>query len=315
MFLPTTSLLLLAASGAVATFPTRVLFQSPIFLENIAVRPSSQLLLTSVVSPTLHTLDPTAQNITFDEIYTFPNATALTGIVEYRPDVYAVVASQLNSTTRVAEAGSVVIWSVDFTSGTPIPRAVARIPQSTLTNGLSNVPGHPDLVLAADSHLGAAYEINMRTSAMRVRIQDPAMAPGAPPPALGINGLHAHLNHLYFANSQLGTFNRVSLAGGAVEMLGNITKFAVDGTAYDDFAIDEQGRAFVGMHPGAVQLFYQSKDGSWVQETVAGDTNGSAVVTGPTSAAFGRRCGRHTKTLYVTTAGGNLVAVDTSRQT
>jgi hypothetical protein len=81
-----------------------------LFLENIAVRPSSaKLLLTSILSPTFHTLDPTAANATLDEVYTFPNPTALAGIAEYRPEVYAVVASELNNSTILAATASVAI--------------------------------------------------------------------------------------------------------------------------------------------------------------------------------------------------------------
>ncbi|KAJ7262952.1 hypothetical protein C8J57DRAFT_1334320 [Mycena rebaudengoi] len=304
-------LVLLEFAGCgVATFPTQLVFQSPTgqFLENIAVRPSSKLLITSVLSPTLYTLDPAAENATLDELYTFSNANGLTGIAEYQPDVYAIVASELNLTSTMAAPGSVVIWSLDLTSGgAPAPRRVARIPQSRLTNGLSTVPGHPDLVLAADSILGAAYEVNVRTGAVRVLIQDAAMVPGAPggpPPALGINGLHVRAGLLYFTNSQLGTFSRVPLRGGAVEVLG--------AGAYDDFTLDSEGRAWVATGPGALTLFTRLKNGTWEQEIAVGDTAGSTMLDGPTSAAFGRDGARETKILYVATTTGQIVAVDTS---
>jgi hypothetical protein len=313
MFFPLTIhlLLALAPGSVVANLPTQILYQSPtgLFLENIAVRPSGKLLLTSVLSPTLHNLDTAAANATLDEVYTFPNATALTGITEYRPDVYAVVASELNVSTISAAPGSIAIWSVDFTSGAPIAKIAARIPRSTLTNGLSTASGRPDIVLAADSDLGAAYEIDMRTGAVRVLIQNAALAPGAPPPALGINGLHPHGGSLYFTNSALNTFGRVSLGGGAPEVLGSLPPAA--GSGYDDFTFDAEGWAWVATHPGSVQLFYVLKNGTWVQETAAGNVTGSAVFQGPTSAAFGR-CGGKEKILYVTTAGGQVVAVDTS---
>jgi hypothetical protein len=301
------------AGCGVATFPTQLVFQSPTgqFLENIAVRPSSKLLITSVLSPTLYTLDPTAENATLDEVHTFSNANGLTGIAEYQPDVYAIVASELNLTSTMAAPGSVVIWSLDLTSGgAPAPRRVARIPQSRLTNGLSTVPGHPDLVLAADSILGAAYEVNVRTGAVRVLIQDAAMAPGAPgasPPAPGINGLHVRAGLLYFTNSQLGTFSRVPLRGGAVEVLG-----VPQPGVYDDFTFDSEGRAWVATNPGALTLFTRLKNGTWEQEIAVGDAAGSTVLNGPSSAAFGRDGARETKILYVASRTGQIVAVDTS---
>ncbi|KAF7376999.1 hypothetical protein MSAN_00117800 [Mycena sanguinolenta] len=238
-------------------------------------------------------------------MYTFPNANGLTGIAEYRPDVYAIVTSEFNITSATAERGSVVIWSLDLScSGPPKARRAARIPQSTLTNGLSTVPGHPDLVLAADSFLGAAYEINVRTGAVRVLIQNAAMSPGSPPPALGINGLHVRAGQLYFTNSQLGTFSRVPLGGGAVEVLG--------AGAYDDFTFDSEGRAWVATNPGALTLYTRLKNGTWEKEIVVGDAAGSTMLKEPSSAAFGRDGGRETKILYVTTRTGQIVAVDTS---
>ncbi|KAJ6544193.1 hypothetical protein B0H19DRAFT_1267492 [Mycena capillaripes] len=110
---------------------------------------------------------------------------------------------------------------------------------------------------AADS----AYEVNVRTGAVRVLIQDAAMAPpapDAPPPALGINGLHIRTELLYFTSSQLGTFSRVPLGGGAVEVLGP--------GAYDDFTFDREGRAWVTTNPGAMTLFTRLKNGTWEQE-------------------------------------------------
>ncbi|KAJ7823074.1 hypothetical protein B0H14DRAFT_2827281 [Mycena olivaceomarginata] len=310
MWLVNFLVLLEFAGCGIATFLTQLVFQSPTgqFLENIAVRPSSKLLITSVLSPTLYTLDPTAANATLDEVYTFPNANCLTGIAEYRPDVYAIVASKRNATSTMEAPGSIVIWSLDLTSGgAPAPRRGARIPQSTHINGLSTVPGHLDLLLAADSILGAAYEVNVRTGAVRILIQDAAMAPGAPgapPPALGINGLHVGAGLLYFTNSELETFSRVPLGGGAVEVLG--------AGPYDDFTFDGEGRVWVTTNPGALTLFTRLKNGTWEQEIVVGDAAGSPALNGPSSAAFGRDGARETKILYVTTRTGQIVAVDTS---
>jgi hypothetical protein len=315
-------LIISIAATVIATFPTTLVYQSPtgLFLENIAVRPCSKLLLTSALSPTLYTLDPSSANTTFDAVYTFPNANALFGIIEYQPDVYAVVAANAQNIlqTHRVNLGSVAIWRVDFRFKTPIATRIAGIPQSTLINGLSSVPGHPDLVLAADSDLGTAYEITMSTGAVRIAIQDAAMAPGAPAPALGINGLHIHGSALYFTNSQQGTFARVPIAverkgvskAGAVQVLGTVEPSGLP-HRYDDFTFDADGRAWVTAHPGALTLLYRLTNGTWAQENAAGDPEGSyAVFIDPTSAAFGR--GVDEKNLYVTTKGGQVVSVDTS---
>ncbi|KAJ7448511.1 hypothetical protein FB451DRAFT_1411256 [Mycena latifolia] len=171
-----------------------------------------------------------------------------------------------------------------------------------LTSGLSAVPGAPDLVLAADSAIGAAYQINMRTGT---------------PPALGINGLHVRGGALYFTNWDRGTFARVPISVGAggvepagrVEVLGAVQSPAV-GALFHDFS-DRAGRAWVTMHPGALTLLFPCANGTWGQENAAGDPAGnSAVFTDPTSAAFGRREGQE-KIMYVTMRVGEVVRVDT----
>ncbi|KAJ6484842.1 hypothetical protein C8R45DRAFT_999401 [Mycena sanguinolenta] len=305
MWLVNLLVLLEFAGCGLATLTPQLLFQTPngSSFENLAVRPSSQLLITSTVSPTLFTLDPTAANPTLDEVFTFPNASSLSGIAEYRPDVYAIIAAVRNTTVTMDVPGSVVIWSLDFTAGgAPTARPAAPIPQAQLLNGLGTVPGNPDLVLAADSVLGAAFEVNVRTGAVRVLIQDEAttpIGPSGPAPVLGINGLHVRAGLLYFTNGQRQTLSRVPLGNGTVETLGS--------GAFDDFALDSEGRAWVATNPGSLTLFTPLKNGKFEEETVV-----NTVLSEPSSAAFGRDGARETKILYMTTRSGQIVAVDTS---
>ncbi|KAJ7768654.1 hypothetical protein DFH07DRAFT_954548 [Mycena maculata] len=166
-------LILPLAISVAATFPTRLIYQSTsgLIFKNIAVRPSSKILITSTTSPTLHTLDATSTNATLDEVYTF-HVTSLAGIAEYQPDIYAVVALNVNITAFCAVPGTpVAVWHVDLTADTPAVTQVAVIsdPQSIL-NGLSAVPGNPDVVLAADPVVGAVYEITMSTVIYRAGV-------------------------------------------------------------------------------------------------------------------------------------------------
>ncbi|KAJ7906795.1 hypothetical protein B0H13DRAFT_2020297, partial [Mycena leptocephala] len=125
---------------------------------------------------------------------------------------------------------------------------------------------------------------------------------------LGINGLHVRAGLLYFTNTQLGTFARVPLGGGAVEVLG------VHSLGYTTISPSTaRGRAWVTTSPAALTLFTRLKNGTWEQEIVVpGDAVGSTVLNGPSAAAFGRDGARETKILYVTTRTGQIVAVDTS---
>ncbi|KAJ7478330.1 hypothetical protein FB451DRAFT_1452712 [Mycena latifolia] len=320
--LPLLTLILSTAATVIATLPTQLVYQSPTGFpfENIAVRPSGKLLLTSVFSPTLNTLDPASTNATLVEVHTFPNSTSLTGIIEYAPDIYAMVASTLDTTTRRAVPGSIVIWGINFTADPAAVKRIAGIPDGTL-NGLSTVPGAPALILVADSALGAAYQINVQTGTVRTAVQDAALAPDAPTVAIGINGLHVRAGELYFTNSALQTFARVSISvdavgvhqAGVVQVLGTVQSTQPASVAFfDDFALDSAGRAWIATQPGSLTLFFQLANGTWTQETVAGDPDASNVVfMVPTAAAFGRRKGED-KMLYVVTLGGQVVRVNTA---
>ncbi|KAJ7512800.1 hypothetical protein B0H11DRAFT_8618 [Mycena galericulata] len=306
------------------SLPTQLIFQSPdsLFLENIAVRFSGELLLTSVMSPTLHMLNPFSVNATLDAVHTFDNSTAITGIAEYQPGIFAMVTSVLNTTIGRAALGSVAVWSVDFNSAVPVVHKIGALPESRGPNGLTSVPDEPDVLLAADSAAGAVWQINTRTGASHIAIQDPAMSPTISSNetvsalVFGINGLHVHGRFLYFANSQLGTFSRVPLKieNGAVMAAGSVQQLATIGSV-DDFAIDSQGRAWVAVHPGALSLVFPVAGGSWTQLDVVGNSQGNnSILIQPTSAAFGRGNLLQTQMLYVTTGVGQVVRVNTTEQ-
>ncbi|KAJ6566645.1 hypothetical protein B0H19DRAFT_1257841 [Mycena capillaripes] len=305
-------------------FSAQVIFQSSVLLENIAARASSELLLTSFASPTLFTLDPKTTNGTLSAVHTFPNATALTGITEYQPGVFAVIASVINTTTFRAALGSVVVWSIDLNSHTPTVDALCALPTVEGPNAVTAVPGHPDIILMADSIAGGVWQINARTGKARFVIQDASMLPNRPAPALGINGLHvrdAAPDALYFSNSQKGILARVLIcvedgnirAAGAVEVLATIQS-ADAVQSPDDFAFDRDGRAWMTVHPGAVALLSPpvNHSGQWTQLNAVGNAVGSdPQLIQPTSAAFGRGNAVQEQRLYVVTGAGQIMAVDT----
>ncbi|KAJ7673834.1 hypothetical protein DFH06DRAFT_1445332 [Mycena polygramma] len=317
--------LILAALSSVqasTAFPSRVLVQSPVLLENIAVRTSSELLVTSFSSPTLFTFDPKTRNGTLNPVHTFPNATAITGIAEYHPGVFALAASITKTTTFRMTA--VVVWSIDLNSHSPAAREICALPGTEGANAITALPGHPDTVLLADSVAGGVWQINTRTDSAHLAILDVSMSPGAPAPALGINGLHirdAAPTTLYFSNSELETLARVKLRvqGGNVTTAGPAETLAsVQSSSTvqnpDDFALDRQGRVWMTVHPGAVTLLSPpvTPGQNWTQLTAVGDAEGSdAELIQPTSAAFGRGSAKEEQTLYAVTGAGQIVAVNT----
>jgi hypothetical protein len=288
------------------------------FIENIAVRSNSDLLLTSFSAPTLFTLDPTASSPNVTILYTFPNSTGLGGITEISPDVFTIVSGVWDLANTRAIIGTLSIWTVNLRSPTLAVRHITGIVNSTIFNGLTRVPGSSKLVLAADSDIGAVWRVNIITGQYDIAFSDPLFAPvgSSPGSNLGINGIRAKGNFLYFTNSAQGFFGRVAINSrgdkvGTVEIVANMT---ASGGVYDDFAIDESGNSWIATHPDYVVKVKSSGK----QKVIANET----FLLNPTSAAFGRGGQKEKQTLYVTNGGvfsgtdlidEGVVAIDTAR--
>lgn len=170
-----------------------------------------------------------------------------------------------------------------------------RNPGAEALNGITIVEGSPGLILVADSSLGVAWSVNVTSGVYVKAIQDPLFAKTADVP-LGINGLHALDGTLYFTNSALEIFARVTInhegtaTGRAVEVVNDFP----GGNIYDDFALDSKGNAFIANHPDAITEV--TCDGP--QYTIAN----SSMYAQPSSAIFSKGVGADC-TLYFVTAG------------
>lgn len=270
-------------------------------IENIAVRSNGQLLLNLITSPSTYVLDPMESNPTPHLLYTFPNGSSVLGIAEYAPDKFAIVVGNYSITTFAGVLGSFAIWSLDIRSPfSPIVKKIAAIPQAKALNGMTAVKGSPGLLLIADSALGVVWSLNATSGIYQQAIKDPLLAPSATFP-LGINGLHVYKNTLYFTNSAQGLFGKVGItsAGNAT---GNATQIVIPftGSIFDDFALDEQGNAYITNHPNAITEVTAGGG----QLSIAGGLNSTQfVAVNPTSAAFGRGSPVEECTLYVVGAG------------
>ncbi|KAH8824065.1 hypothetical protein DL96DRAFT_1616251 [Flagelloscypha sp. PMI_526] len=291
-------------------------FEDGTFLENIAARSNGDLLFTSVVKPALIRLDPHSSDPSPSIIFEFPNATGTTGITEVYPDVFAVLAGVWNASAATAEKGSLCLWTVDVGHHEPVGKKIACVPESTGLNGATTVEGAPGIVLVSDSRLGGIYRINIHTSEVALVVQDPLLE-GSPDNAfgLGINGLRTRGHKVYFANSAKKFFGSLKLTStlqtvGSIKTIANVP----DGsnfTAYDDFALDREGNAWITLHSHALVLVTPSGD----QRIVLGGDS-STFLADPTSAAFGRGEKGGKETLYVVTggigiSGGQVVALNT----
>ncbi|KAH8824064.1 hypothetical protein DL96DRAFT_1742436 [Flagelloscypha sp. PMI_526] len=307
--------LIFASTSSSSNYHTVYQFEDGTFLENIAVRSNGDLLLTSPVKPIVYTLNPHSLYPSPSIIFEFPNATGTTGIAEVYPDVFAVVAGVLNPQNATTEKGSLCLWTVDVGHHEPVGKKVACVPESTGLNGATTLAGAPGTVLVSNSRLGGIYSINVHTGEVVLVVQD-SLLEGTPENALGlgINGLRTHGHTVYFANSSKTFFGSIQLTS-TVQTVGSIKTIATvpDGsnfTAYDDFALDGKGNAWITLHSHALVVVTPSGE----QRIVLGG-DGNTFLADPTSAAFGRGAKGGKETLYVVTggigiSGGQIIAVD-----
>ena len=281
-----------------AAYSARQIFQFPAVpftsIENVALRPNGDLILTTTSAPTIYLLDPTQVTPSAELLHTFPDATSCLGITETSTDVFAVVVGNVSLTTFGGVAGSFSIWSVSLEqSSTPVVKKIAAIPQAKILNGLTHLQDNPDIVLAADSEAGIVYSLNVVSGVSAVAIQNSALGPGSA--SLGINGLHVDStgNNLYYTNSALGTFGRIPINASNGQAKGAVTVLATapKGGNYDDFAIDSQGNSWITVHLDIVE----EVTAAGVQSVVLNST----ALLQPTSAIFAAGG----QTLYVVTDG------------
>jgi hypothetical protein len=294
------SLCLILVGQVQATRPAHLLYQFPnttrIDIENIAIRRNGRLLLNLISEPSIYWLDPAQHNPSPKHLHTFPYATSLTGIAETSPDVFAVAVGNYTYQKLQAHPGSFSIWSIDLNPATPVAKMITSIPEAKALNGMTALPGSPDVVLVADSTLGAIFSVNITSGEHLIAIQDSHFGRTSKFP-IGINGVHARGERLYFTNSAYATFGFVPVTeegrvAGNVSILANNTK----GDVYDDFALDRNGTAWITNHPNTLTEVTARGE----QLIAAGGGNTTQLVQ-PTSAALGR--GDEECTLYIVTAG------------
>ncbi|KAF2000666.1 hypothetical protein P154DRAFT_575721 [Amniculicola lignicola CBS 123094] len=253
----------LLSRGAHATLRVRQVATLPSYIENIAVRSNGHLLLTSFpTTSSIYTLDPKVGQSSVSQLPPIEGANGITGITEVSPDVFAIAAANFSLTTGAPLNGSIAIWTIDFGPKIPVLRKIVNLNSALLLNGLTTIPGSPSLLLASDSFLGVIFRIDITQSTYDVGIQDTLFAPPQPLPNVGINGIRTRGKHIYFANYAKGVFGRVPIsktasATGAAEVLAQVDplKYKID-----DFAIDEEGNAWVAAHPNALYLISTIKN-------------------------------------------------------
>ncbi|KAL1878150.1 hypothetical protein Daus18300_002066 [Diaporthe australafricana] len=267
------------------------------FIENLHALSNGSILLSTLKSPgLLYAIDPKAEKPVATQVADLPsfhNITGVTGIVSLGDDLYAISGGV--HTSFAFEEGSMHVYIVSLQTNTVVDDIA--VPNTACLNGLTGLPSHPHILLSADSIGGRIMRIDTRTKDVSVVVEDEALHPGkAAALAIGINGIRTRGDFVYFTNSALGTFARVSVdelgnKAGEIEVLARSPS---PGEIYDDFAFDRAGNAYVAAHSSSV--FKITPD---CEQTLLAGGGDSSVFQQPTSVALAG----DEKSIYVSTGG------------
>ena len=291
-------------------------FSTPTFIENIIVRPNGHLLLTTFREGSLFGLNPEAGDSEAYLVAKLPNVSALTGIVQIEPDVYAITGGTHVPPMRFT---SMKCSTVDLRQGLEQVKVemVMDVTGTNMLNGMASLPDNKSICLSLDSIEGRVFRLDVESRKVDVVYQHALLKPredGKKVP-LGANGAKIHNGHLYFTNSARELFCRLKIKDdnsgeieGEPEVLTSNSDAAVD-MSYDDFDIHaEEEVAYVGRHSDAIYKISLS-DGR--QELFAGG-EGQELIESPTCCALSK----DRKKLFVGAAGkvgefkGKVVEID-----
>ena len=284
-------------------------FPNETWIENLAVRADNQLLLGDLTLPNLYLLDPSKKESP-TLIHQFDNATAVFGIAEYEPDVFAVGAGNF-SLTEGNVPGSYSVYKVDFTCSPPSVSLIAHAPQVNQLNGVCTLPYMPGYILLGDLYGGQIFRLDIATGTTKLVVPptNPLVGLGynSVLHTAGVDGIFVLNDTLYVANGGTGIFGtlRINADGTPAEDAQPVTlAYAANGTYWDDFAVTGQGEVYAVTGSGNTIVEF----GTGLEEVVAGDLN-STLLAMPTSARLSRGS-EEGKWLYVTTGGGELKPVN-----
>ena len=278
-------------------------FEKGSWCENLAPTADGKVLVTRVDVPELYLIDPSLPPSSNAQLLaTIANASSLLGITPISSNAYAFAAGSITAPTLFS------IWRLDLSTSTPKISKIADVHETQLVNGIAQLPGNVDVLLLADSFAGVIWHFNMVSGALRVAINNTALAlvSSAPEP-LGVNGITVHDGHVYYTNSGAETFGRVPIDAHTGAATGPFSVLASK-IANDDFAI---GRGIAYTASGSLNEITQvdlAMDNA--VKVFSGNPNSTAVA-GPTSLRFGRTYETE-NTLFVTTNGGSRAPVNGS---
>lgn len=295
---------------------TTLLYQFPngTWIENVAVRSTNSLLLTLVTTPDLYALDPSSPNPQPELLHTFHNATALFGIAEYAPDIFAVVAGNYSLPGSMTE-GSFALYKVDFSSeecaknpgAKPRVSLLAPVPEAASINGICTLSTAGGKLLLADITRGQVFSFDPHTrkTVLVVPPTNPLVKVASSAfGTVGVDGLRTFDDHLYAANLGTGILGKLAINADGTPQAGSeliVIARAADGTNWDDLVVDDVGTVYAVTSSGNTVV--RVRPGG-EQEVIAGHPD-SMEIDEPTAVALSRGDMKNEK-LFVVTGGGAL---------
>nr|7X36_A Chain A, EupfF [Penicillium janthinellum]7X36_B Chain B, EupfF [Penicillium janthinellum]7X36_C Chain C, EupfF [Penicillium janthinellum]7X36_D Chain D, EupfF [Penicillium janthinellum] len=331
---PSLSAVLPRASSATGSvpLPERLLHHWPngTWVENIAVRPNGNLLLTtSTPNGTVwHVKKPWTDTPEVELAYNFDEwVDRLIGIGETTPDKYIVVGSRFYSPDAYSSHvdRTFAAMELDFTKEPPSTRMVAWMPEAELLQGVAALPWDRSIVLISDQYVlrprykqvdwtpspGQIWRLDTKTGDYELVMTDYAEmnTTYAHGPDVGINGIRILGNELYWVNQDNGGVYRVEIQknGHPVPPAVPEVVSVVESQLWDDFAFGPGDEDLLWVTGLNAVYAVSKKNGTAVVVDGVGTSNNMSF-PGPTSCQFGRT--KHdSNVLYVT---GNLYSVPDS---
>jgi sugar lactone lactonase YvrE len=266
---------------AIVTSKTLTTWPAGTFVENLAVLNDGNIVVSVLSEGRLDLVSPNGRRRTLAEFAVPP-----TGLVVVEGTLYCAVGEMGRG-----PYGPYQIWSVTLSDGAAHP--ALTINSAVFLNGLTRLVGHT--LLAADSHLGRIYTIDLDRKTSAVWCEDSRLTPSPQADFLpGANGIKRFADHVYVSSNSRALLFRVPVqadgSAGELELIAERLRV-------DDFAFDATGNLYLATHIGN-SLDRLTPSGERV--SIAGVEQGMA---GSTACAFGRTHTDRTS-LYVTATGG-----------
>ena len=216
------------------------------WVENLAFRQSRDTVIATILTPLpqVYEVDPHTSQASL--LHQFSGVTSLAGIAKLDQDVFYVIAGNFSFKSFSATPGSYSVWEVDLRAKTPAVSLVAPLPQAAFLNGMTAL--NEDVLLAADSSLGAVWSLNVNTKVVALAVEDPTMGKGDGP--IGINGIKVRGGYLFYTNTASESFFKIPIDCSVGTATGPAVLIA-SGVPGDDFTFDKQGNAWVAADSNA----------------------------------------------------------------